>query len=232
MNEAFTLPGPHILVVDDDTALRVLIARYLRQQDFAVSEAANTAEADAILAALVPDAVVLDIMMPGESGIAFARRLRAGGTRLPLLLLSAKGSTEDRIEGLEAGADDYLPKPFEPKELLLRLRSILGRAAPEPAPLRSLCAFGPYHFTLPGGPLTRANEETHLTEAEAQLLSALASANGEPVSRERLQTLFGGGERQVDVLVTRLRKKIEEDSARPRYILTARGQGYRLRFDS
>lgn len=229
----FALPSPHALVVDDDAALRHLIATYLRQQGFAVSEAANAAEAESILALLMPDALVLDIMMPGESGISFARRLRQSGNRLPVLLLSAKGSTDDRIEGLEAGADDYLPKPFEPKELLLRLRSILGRSAPTLAVPERALHFGPFEWILPGGPLRRDGELLHLTEAEADLLGQLAQAGGQPVSRESLQrgpvNAEKGGERQVDVLAGRLRKKIEVDSARPSYILTVRGQGYRLR---
>ncbi len=229
----FALPGPHILVVDDDDALRHLLAIYLRTQDFAVSEAASAVEAESILGLLMPDALVLDIMMPGESGTAFAHRLRIGGNRLPVLLLSAKGSTEDRIEGLEAGADDYLPKPFEPKELLLRLRSILGRSAPSAAPSET-ARFGPFAWQLSEGLLRREEEIVHLTESETILLGQLVAAEGRTLSRETLLRSLGaesGGERQIDVLAGRLRKKIEDDSGRPRYLLTVRGQGYRLRIE-
>ena len=224
-------PAPLVLVVDDDADIRNLLARYLTQEGWSVALASQTNEAEDILGLLVPEVVVLDIMMPGESGIQFARRLRSGGSRLPLLLLSAKGSADDRIEGLEAGASDYLSKPFDPRELLLRLRNLAGMPA-RSAPRTSTAAlyFGPYRFQLPEGPLSEAGETIRLTEMETRLLAHLAARVNSVVEREALLALLGGGgenERQVDVLVARLRRKIGTEP-----LQTVRGQGYRLRAES
>ncbi len=226
---------PLVLLVDDDADIRQLLASYLTKEGWRVAQAADTAQADAILQLLVPDVMVLDIMMPGESGIAYAERLRVGGSHLPMLLLSAKGEAADRIAGLEAGASDYLAKPFDPRELLLRLRNLSGVspvAAPAPSPQEAAVAFGAYRFLLPAGPLLHGTRAVHLTEMELRLLGMLAARAGQAVQRSDLQEMLGGAERQVDVLVTRLRRKIEPEDGQLHALETVRGQGYRLRAES
>jgi len=225
---------PHILVVDDDTRLRELLRKYLTDQGFRVTVAANAAEARAKLASLEFDLIVLDIMMPGESGLELTRSLRETSD-VPILMLTAMGEAADRIAGLEHGADDYLPKPFEPRELSLRIRTILRRAAPEPAdaPPKEL-RLGPLSFDVERRILRRAGgAEVHLTEAEATLLVALARTPGRALTREELSRQTGSdvNSRTVDVQVTRLRRKIESDPRFPRYIQTVRGRGYVLRPD-
>lgn len=216
----------HILVVDDDRRLRELLRKYLADHGYLVSTAADAGEARQHLAALAPDLIVLDVMMPGESGIELLRSLRQGDS-VPILLLTAMAETPDRIAGLEAGADDYLVKPFEPRELLLRIGGILRRTPRDKGPPRE-CRFGPFTFDLQRGELRRLGQIVHLTSAEAALLVALAANPGEAVSREELagRTEEGGTPRAVDVQVTRLRKKIEEDPRQPRYLQTMRGRGY------
>ena len=225
---------PLVLVIDDDDEIRSLLAAYLTREGWTVALAANTREAEQVLSLLVPEVMVLDIMMPGETGVQFARRVRANGSRLPMLLLSAKGEAADRIAGLEAGASDYLAKPFDPRELLLRLRNLSGVSAPAlPAANNAEAVqFGPYHWVQPHGPLLQDGTSVRLTEMEARLLSLLAAAPGQVVQRERLQELLGGAERQVDVLVTRLRRKIEPAPGQLHALETVRGQGYRLRAES
>jgi two-component system phosphate regulon response regulator OmpR len=213
----------HVLVVDDDERLRRLLQKYLTDNGYAVTTAADAAEARAQLAAIVPDLIVLDVMMPGESGMQLTKSLRAKST-VPILLLTAMGAAPDRIAGLESGADDYLAKPFEPRELLLRIAGILRRA-PKEAETRFI-TFGAFTFEPLRGELRKGDSFVHLTAAEAQLLGFLAGAAGEPLSREDLAGRTGAMPRAVDVQVTRLRKKIEANPRRPRYLQTVRGRGY------
>lgn len=231
---------PHILVVDDDTRLRDLLRKFLADNGFLVSTAADAAQARAQMAGFRFDLMVLDVMMPGESGLDLARSLRqdearAGGRdHLPILMLTARGEVEDRIDGLEHGADDYLGKPFEARELLLRIQAILRRARlpfPSAAPMAEVplgdCVFNPERQEL-----RRHDERLHLTTAEAQLLAALAARPGELLTREDLAQATGleaSNLRTIDVQVTRLRKKIEPDPRQPLYLQTVRGQGYLLR---
>lgn len=223
---------PHLLVVDDDARLRDLLRRYLTDNGFRVTGAADAAEARANLGSFAFDLIVLDVMMPGESGLELTRSLRtAARRRVPILLLTAMAEPEERVNGLEQGADDYLAKPFEPRELVLRIRNILerrGRGGSEAAPdLR----FGAFRFDLSRGELFRGGELVHLTSAEAGLLAILAARAGEPVSREDLSQAapLSGNIRNVDVQMTRLRRKIEPDPRFPRYLQTVRGTGYALK---
>jgi two-component system phosphate regulon response regulator OmpR len=227
-----SMDKPHILVVDDDTRLRGLLNTFLSQSGFRVSTASNAGEARQRLSALDFDLIVLDVMMPGETGLALATEIRRSND-VPILMLTAMGEAKDRIAGLETGVDDYLGKPFEPRELLLRLQNILRRnkAAAEPSgePVRRV-TFGPFEFDLELGELTQKGKRVPLTDAEVALLRALAVRLGEVLSRETLCRMVGGGvnERAIDVQVTRLRRKIEPDPSFPRYLRTVRGQGYRL----
>src|SRR3954471_231943 len=227
---------PHLLVVDDDARLRELLRRYLSENGFRVTVAADAGDARANLAGFAFDLLVLDVMMPGESGIDLTRALRAEGQtqRLPILLLTAMGEPEDRITGLEQGADDYLAKPFEPRELVLRIRNILERrGAPGTAmgEAAGSIRFGAFRFDLGRNELFRGGEPMHLTSAEAWLLPALAARAGEAVSREDLSQSapFSGNIRNIDVQMTRLRRKIEPDPRYPRYLQTVRGTGYALK---
>jgi len=218
---------PHLLVVDDDARIRELLRQYLTGAGFRVSTAGDAAEARARLANLEFDLVVLDVMMPGESGLEFTRDLKSKNERtVPILLLTAMDAPSDRVNGLEHGADDYLAKPFEPRELVLRIRNILQRI-PAPAPSRE-CRFGPFRFDFARGELFRGDEPVHLTTVEARLLLALVQSPGEVMSREALAEAaeFSGNERTVDVQMTRLRRKIEPDAKFPRYLQTVRGTGY------
>jgi two-component system phosphate regulon response regulator OmpR len=219
---------PHILVVDDDDRLRNLLARYLSERGFIVATAISSADARIKLATLAFDLIVLDLMMPGESGLDFCAEFRRG-SRVPILMLTAMGEPDDRITGLERGADDYLVKPFEPRELLLRIGSILRRvpqAEVPPAEIR----LGTMVFDLGREELQADGEPVRLTSVEKALLKALALRSGMPISREELIGLTGaaGGVRAVDVQVTRLRRKIEPDPREPRYLQTVRGRGYVL----
>ena len=224
---------PHILVVDDDTRLRQLLHKYLADNGFRVSSAGDAEEARQRLDGLAFDLIVLDRMMPGEGGIDLARALRARENGVPILMLTAMGETEDRIAGLEAGVDDYLPKPFEPRELVLRIRTILKRA-PAPAPARpSVITLGPCRFDLVREELHRGETRVRLSQGEARLLKVLGERAGEALDREALQAALGAGAggRAIDVQVTRLRRKIEPDPKLPRYLVTVRGRGYALRPD-
>lgn len=221
---------PHILIVDDDTRLRDLLKSFLSRNDFRVTVAASAAEARERRAALDFDLIVLDVMMPGQTGLDFATELRRADN-VPILMLTARGEPKDRIAGLEAGVDDYLSKPFEPRELLLRIQSVLRRGRPaEVAPEPGNVTFGPMQFNLASGELTQKGKRVPLTEAEIALLRALSARMGEVLSREALCKSVGGAmnERAIDVQVTRLRRKIEPDPGFPRYLRTVRGQGYRL----
>ena len=230
-----TTDGPHLLVVDDDARIRDLLGRYLLAHGFRVTTAADAAEARGKLAGFAFDLLILDVMMPGESGFDLTRDLRRN-SRVPILLLTAMSEPEDRINGLERGADDYLPKPFEPRELVLRIRNILQRAAPaaaaaavegDPEAPRHV-RFGACRFDVERGELFRGGELIHLTAAEVALMTVLARNAGEAVSREDLseQAQFSGNVRTVDVQMTRLRRKIEKDAKFPRYLQTVRGTGY------
>ncbi|MFQ5775471.1 MAG: response regulator [Kiloniellaceae bacterium] len=218
--------APHILVVDDDTRLRALLQQYLSEQGFRVTTAADGAEASTKMASIAFDLIVLDVMMPGQSGLDFTRALRRDDD-VPILLLTARGETEDRIAGLASGADDYLSKPFEPRELVLRINAILRRTQ-EPADGKVY--FGGFCFDLAREELHKGDRFVRLTAAEASLLKALARRPGVPVSRDTLTSenpMIGNG-RAIDVQVTRLRRKIEEDPKFPRYLRAVRGVGYIL----
>ncbi len=223
---------PHLLVVDDDARLRDLLRRYLSENGFRVTVAADAREARANLASFTFDLIVLDVMMPGESGLDLTGALRgnARSLRLPILLLTAMAEPEDRINGLEQGADDFLAKPFEPRELVLRIRNIIERRGIADEAARTL-RFGGFRFDLARGELFRGGEIVRLTAAESGLLSSLAARAGEAVSREDLSqsAQFGGNIRNVDVQMTRLRRKIEPDPRYPRYLQTVRGTGYALK---
>jgi len=226
----------HLLVVDDDERLRALLQRYLTGQGHFVSTAADAGEARAKLQNLTFDLMVLDVMMPGEDGIALTADLRRAGSDLPVLLLTARGATEDRIGGLEAGADDYLAKPFEPRELLLRISTILRRER-QPASRADVAAkvsFGAFTFDPATRELWRDGKIVHLTTGEAALLGVLAGSPGQPFDRARLGELcrIGGSDRAVDVQMVRLRRKLESDPRQPRHLLTVRGEGYALRTGS
>jgi two-component system, OmpR family, phosphate regulon response regulator OmpR len=222
---------PHLLVVDDDARLRELLRRYLSENGFRVTTAADAADARAKLAAFAFDLVVLDVMMPGESGLPLTRALRAED-RVPVLLLTAMAEPEDRVNGLEHGADDYLAKPFEPRELVLRIRNVLQRRPADDA-LRREIRLGGCRFDPVRGELYRGGDPVHLTAAESALLVALALNAPDPVSREELaaSAQFSGNVRNVDVQMTRLRRKLERDPRFPRYLQTVRGTGYALRPD-
>lgn len=222
---------PHLLVVDDDARLRELLRRYLSENGFRITTAGDAAEARAALARFAFDLAVLDVMMPGESGLDLTRELSREG-RLPVLLLTAMAEPEDRVNGLEQGADDYLAKPFEPRELVLRIRNLLQRRAAPGAPPREV-RFGGCRFDLARGELFRGGEPVRLTAAEAALLAGLAQRAGDAVSREELSlsAQFSGSVRNVDVQMTRLRRKIERDPRFPRYLQTVRGTGYVLKPD-
>lgn len=231
-----TAEQPHILVVDDDTRLREALRRYLGQNGFLVTGAADAADARAKLAGWAFDLVVLDVMMPGENGLSLCRHLAANGGP-PVLLLTARVEAGDRIDGLEAGADDYLPKPFEPRELVLRLNAILrrtlrprGRTADTTLSIR----LGRYLFDADREELRAGDEIIRLTAMESGLLRVLAAEPGVVFSREALVEKAGvdaANERTIDVQVTRLRRKLEDDPREPRYLQTVRGEGYVLRPD-
>ena len=222
----------HLLLVDDDNRIRSLLSRYLGAKGYRVTTAQDAQSARCRLNSLAFDLIVLDAMMPGESGFEFARALRSQSD-VPILMLTARVETADRVNGLEAGADDYLTKPFDPKELSLRIASILRRAAPRrenasfrPAALR----FGDFLFLVDKGELVERDEPLHLTDRERAILKLLAERPGDVVPREELCSA-PTNERTVDVQINRLRRKIERDPAAPRYLQTVRGVGYRLMID-
>ncbi|WP_424933849.1 response regulator [Amaricoccus macauensis] len=224
----------HILVVDDDARIRTLLQKFLARSGFLVTPARDAAHARVLLEGLEFDLIVLDVMMPGEDGLSLTTSLRATMTT-PILLLTARGEADDRIKGLEAGADDYLPKPFEPRELLLRINAILRRvpAVPTKAEPPKTIHLGDYRYDLSRGELWRGKELIRLTSTEALLMRIFAQRAHEPVSRIELVEELGGGvaeaqERAVDVQITRLRRKLEADPKAPRYLQTVRGAGYML----
>ena len=226
-----SLNTPLILVVDDDTRLRRLLQKFLSENGFRVFSAANTAEADEMMSWYVFDLLVVDVMMPGETGIEFTKRLRGSGQNVPVLILTAMGETDDRISGLESGADDYLSKPFKPRELLLRINSILRRVMSKPPEKQKAeVKFGVHRYDLDEHVLYRGSERIRLPLAESALLQLLAERAGQDISREELAQKTGNETnlRTIDVQITRLRRKIEPDAGAPRYIQTIRGKGYSL----
>jgi len=225
-----------ILVVDDDARLRDLLNRYLNEQGFAVRAVHDAAEMNRQLARERYDLMILDLMLPGEDGLSVCRRLRGGGEKMPIIMLTAKGDDVDRIVGLEIGADDYLPKPFNPRELVARIQAVLRRQPP-PAPPgapsmeREVVEFGPFRLDLAVRSLTRGGDEVPLTTGEFALLKVLVQHPRTPLSRDKLMELargreFGAFDRSIDVQVSRLRKLIEPDPAKPAYIQTVWGFGY------
>lgn len=240
------MDAPHILLIDDDRRIRELLGRYLGEHGHRITMARSIEEAREKLTVLTFDLLILDIMLPGENGLDFAKTLRAQDQaplrHVPILMLTAKGDAQERIAGLEAGVDDYLSKPFEPRELLLRITSILRRARPEhdPAPQSppARVTFGPFCFDLGKKLLTRDNEPVRLTEREAEILTLLANTRGTPLPREALagagQTdgaALAMNERSIDVQINRLRRKIETAPTNPLHLQTVRGAGYRLVID-
>lgn len=224
----------HLLIVDDDERIRGLLQKFLIRNGFLVSAARDAGHARRILAGLDFDMIVLDVMMPGEDGVSLTRSIREN-SQTPILLLTARAETEDRIKGLEAGADDYLAKPFEPKELLLRINAILRRVpdtvAKDAAP--KLLTLGPIRYDTERGEMWKGDDLVRLTSTEAQLMRIFSARPGEPLSRAQLVEDLGrdkgqAQERAVDVQITRLRRKIESDPKQPRYLQTVRGAGYML----
>jgi len=222
----------HILVVDDDRRLRELLRKYLTEQGFRVTSAQDAKAARRCLGALQFDLLVLDVMMPGETGLEFAGWLRSN-SNVPILMLTAMTETEDRISGLEAGVDDYLPKPFEPRELVLRIRSILRRSGVATEAASTMVRLGSHHFDIKREILLQGQDQIRLTSTETALLRILASKPGRVMARAELTRLcdIEGGDRAVDVQVARLRRKIEPDPKLPRYLQTVRGRGYVVRPD-
>lgn len=223
----------HLLVVDDDERIRGLLQKFLIRSGFLVTVARDAAQGRRLMAGLDFDLIVLDVMMPGEDGISLARDIRRRSA-VPILLLTARGETSNRIEGLEAGADDYLVKPFEPKELLLRINAILRRVPQARPEVPKALQLGPVRYDIDRGELWRGDSLVRLTATEAALMRVLAAQPGAAVARERLVGDLGRGEdggaqeRAVDVQITRLRRKIEDDPKQPRYLQTVRGEGYML----
>lgn len=222
--------APHVLVVDDDQKIRDLLARYLFENGYRVTTAAEAASARSAMRGLAFDLVLLDVMMPGENGLDLARDLKAT-SRIPILMLTARSDPDDRIAGLEAGVDDYVPKPFEPRELLLRVRNILRRGQPAPGPCDEV-QMGAFKFHIGRGELKREDETIKLTERERDLLRLFAQRPGMPIARHELSNDDStGSERAIDVQINRLRRKIETDPSNPVYLQTVRGKGYILYTD-
>lgn len=216
----------HLLVIDDDDRIRDLLKRYLTNNGFRVSIASNAQDARRLMKGLTFDLLVLDVMMPGEDGFALTKALRKIDD-IPIILLTARGDAQDRIKGLSAGADDYLSKPFEPEELVLRIRSILKRQATRPRSQKIM--FGNWTYDLNRNLLAYNKETVHLTTGEAALLTALARRLGTPISRHALATQINAkSERAVDVQIARLRRKLETNAANPEFLMTVRNRGYRL----
>ena len=229
---------PHLLIVDDDERIRSLLQQFLVQSDYLVSTAEDAEQARTLLSAIEFDLIILDVMMPGQDGISFTAELRTLQNNTPILLLTARGETEDRIKGLEAGADDYLPKPFEPKELLLRINAILRRMPDlkEDQMMPKTLSLGHLKYDVARNELWEGENQIRLTTTESQLMKIFTSALGEPISRIDLVTSLGrdvssAQDRAIDVQITRLRRKIEVNPGQPRYLQTVRGAGYMLLFD-
>jgi two-component system phosphate regulon response regulator OmpR len=224
----------HLLIVDDDERIRDLLKKFLMRNGFLVTAARDAAHARRVLSGLDFDMIVLDVMMPGEDGVSLTKALRETHST-PILLLTARGETEHRIAGLEAGADDYLAKPFEPKELLLRINAILRRMPEAPAQdaAAKILTLGPIRYDIERGEMWQGEDPVRLTATESQLMKIFSAKPGEPISRAKLVEDLGrdkgqAQERAVDVQITRLRRKIEQDPKQPRYLQTVRGAGYML----
>nr|WP_210261871.1 response regulator transcription factor [Bradyrhizobium aeschynomenes] len=216
------------MLVDDDRRIRDLLSRFLRGEGYRVTTAASASDARAKLTGLHFDLLILDVMMPGESGFDLARFIRTQSS-VPIVMLTARAEPESRIEGLQLGADDYVAKPFEPRELALRIGNILKRAAPPPAEeVVEQIAFGPFVYHLARGELKQGEEIVHLTDREREMLRILATARGETVPRGALTGNGTVNERAVDVQINRLRRKLEIDPANPLFLQAVRGIGYRL----
>ena len=230
-DEARTGPAddaPHLLVMDDDTRIRNLLKQFLSENGFRITVAGTAAEARRKLEGLDFDLLILDVMMPGESGVDLTRSLRQAKD-VPILMLTALSETDSRISGLEAGADDYLPKPFDPRELILRVNNILRRGGPPATPKVEQIVFGPYTFQIARRELKKSGVAIKLTDREQDILSVFAQRAGETIPRHEL--VGDGsevGERTIDVQINRLRRKIERDPANPVWLQTVRGVGYRL----
>ena len=229
---------PHLLIVDDDERIRSLLQQFLIQSNYLVSTAEDAEQARKLLSAIEFDLIILDVMMPGQDGISFTAGLRELQNKTPVLLLTARGETEDRIKGLEAGADDYLPKPFEPKELLLRINAILRRMPDlkEDQMMPKTLSFGNLSYDVARNELWEGENQIRLTTTESQLMKIFTSVLGEPISRTDLVASLGrdvssAQDRAIDVQITRLRRKIEVNPSQPRYLQTVRGAGYMLLFD-
>jgi two-component system phosphate regulon response regulator OmpR len=226
--------APHVLVVDDDQRIRDLLGNYLRNNGYRVTTAEDAEIARSSMRNLAFDLIILDVMMPGEDGLSLAKGLREQSD-IPILMLTARADAEDRITGLTAGVDDYLPKPFDPRELLLRLKNIMKRRVSEPEPATSPpqeMRFGNFTFSIARGELKQDGEPVKLTEMERNLLRFFAARPNDTVDREELADLSGNeSERSVDVQINRLRRKIEADPANPAYLQTVRGRGYIFYFD-
>ena len=223
----------HILVIDDDERLRILLRRFLEESGFRVTDAGSAQEARSILKGMAFDILVVDVMMPGETGIEFLADLRKDDP-VPALFLTARSETESRIEGLEAGADDYMSKPFEPRELVLRIQRILQRnVVNEQKTAANDVRFGPFHFDIASGLLTKAGSRLHITTAEQQLLGTFAKAPNTVLSRDDLSNILNGRMegRSIDVAVARLRRKLEPNPRHPVYLQTVRNRGWMLRTD-
>ncbi len=225
---------PHLLIIDDDERIRGLLQKFLIRNGFLVSAARDAAHARRILEGLDFDMIVLDVMMPGEDGVSLTRAIRETSAT-PIMLLTAKGETEDRIAGLEAGADDYLSKPFEPKELLLRINAILRRVpeSNDKDAVPKVLKLGDIRYDIERGEMWQGDDLVRLTATESQLMKIFSATPGEPISRAKLVEDLGrdrgqAQERAVDVQITRLRRKIESDPKQPRYLQTVRGAGYML----
>jgi two-component system phosphate regulon response regulator OmpR len=224
----------HLLIVDDDERIRVLLQKFLIKNGFLVTAARDAAHARRILSGLDFDMMIFDVMMPGEDGISLCKSIRETSTT-PIMLLTAKGETKNRIEGLEAGADDYLPKPFEPKELLLRINAVLRRMPETPTEdtVPKILHLGDIRYDMERGEMWQGEALVRLTATEIQLMKIFAANTGEPISRSKLVEDLGrdrgqAQERAVDVQITRLRRKIESNPKQPRYLQTVRGAGYML----
>jgi two-component system phosphate regulon response regulator OmpR len=216
---------PHLLVIDDDTRLRNLLGRFLGENGFEVSLSKDTAEAKTLMQDCKFDLLIVDVMLPNETGIEFTGNLRQS-SKIPVVMLTARGEFEDRIKGLESGADDYIQKPFEPKELLLRINNILKRIGTASQD-QNICCFGDFSFNLTDSRLKKGNEFIHITDSEAKILGILCKEKGQTVSREKLSSLCGDiDERSIDVQITRLRRKIEANPKQPHYLQTVRNHGY------
>lgn len=222
----------HILIIDDDERLRLLLRRFLEESDFRVTDVGSAADARKMLSGIIFDLIIVDIMMPGETGLEFLADIRKDN-KVPALFLTAMSETEHRIAGLESGADDYMSKPFEPRELVLRIRSILARAATRPGKTETSISFGPYSFNRNTGILMHPSGRIHITTAEQKLLASFATTPDRVLSRDDIATAMDSSMRgrSIDVAVARLRAKIEPDPRYPVYLQTVRNKGWLLRTD-